>query len=228
MESDKGSGDLSATEDVRTQVLSPDLVAGDVLNSGPPLRVQESGVSHPIGNGLLTDRGSVEVIGDGLCERSLASGDRDRALKGGNVSVFHKERGYTNRFVSVNQPVCVTQNKNACKVVDMALVKKKQQPKTAKRREAVPGVDGKTLGQRVAEAMAYESGRRRTEYRQADLLADVNHLAGAREENPVMTQQMLSAIMVGKVSRSSLTPLIAAACHVNAVWLGDGAAKMLD
>lgn len=99
-------------------------------------------------------------------------------------------------------------------------------PKTKSKRQARPGRDGRTLGDRLALAMAYEAGRRHGEYRQADLVADVNALAKASIDDPILTQQMLSAVMLNKVTRSTLTPLLAAACHVNPLWLSDGVGEM--
>jgi len=104
---------------------------------------------------------------------------------------------------------------------------KPQKPR-AQERQAKPGPDGKTLGQRLREAMAYESGRRGREYLAVDLLADINQLAHKSKDDPLITQQMLSAILTGKVSQTSKTPFLAAACHVNALWLGEGVGRMLD
>jgi hypothetical protein len=227
MDSRKKSRDFAATKNIGPEVLSTDFVASDVLDSRPPLGVEKNLVGHPVGNGLLADGGSIKEVGDGFSERDLAAGNSDGPLKSGNVRSIHDHRGYTNRFVKVNNPVCVTDDKKACMVFGMALIKKKQEVKVGKQRKAIPGNDGKTLGQRLSEAMAYESGRRRAEYKQTDLLKDVNRLAGSPDDKPAMTQQMLSAITVGKVSRSSLTPLMATACHVNPLWLGDGVGKMI-
>src|SRR5690348_14449687 len=95
-------------------------------------------------------------------------------------------------------------------------------PRSSKR-VAVPGADGKTLGQRVAEAMAYESGRRGIVYTQKDLIDDVNRLVRTQDETaPLLSQAMASAIMLSKVTRSNFTPDIARACHVDAVWLARG------
>lgn len=228
----KNSGTLAASKNIGTQMLAPDLIASDMLNSRPPLGVEQDFVGHPIRDGLLADCGAAQEVGDALSKGKLIPGDLNSSLKSGNVRLIHSARGYTNRFVSVNNPVCVTSNKEACTVLKMTIAKRKQsvrpEPAPKKRREAIPGPDGKTLGQRVTEAMAYESGRRRFEYRQVDLVEDVNRLGNIPEDQQGKTQQLLSAIMTGKVSRSWLTPFIAGACHVNPLWLGNGAGKMLD
>jgi hypothetical protein len=91
---------------------------------------------------------------------------------------------------------------------------------------AKPGVDGQTLGQRVAIAMGVATGRRGSEYTEADLLSDVNRMAGATLDNPLLSQQTLNAIRGNKVSRSAFSHLIARACGVNADWLAFGIGKM--
>lgn len=232
----KKSRAFAAPENIRPQILTPDFFAGDVFDSWPPLGVEQDFVRDPIGNGLLADGGAVQEIGDALCKGGLIPGNFDCTLKSGdmgsNVRFIHDRREYTNQFVKVNNPVCVTHYKEPCIVLKMPATKRKQAVKTAaqpkKRRKAIPGPDGKTLGQRVAEAMAHESGRRHAEYRQVDLVSDVNKLANIPEDQQGKTQQSISAIQVGTVSRSWLTPFIAKACHVDALWLANGAGKMLD
>lgn len=212
-------------EHIRAKLRPGDLFPGDVLDGRPVLGVDLGFSPEPIADELLAGR-TIQETPDPTGEGGLAPGNADSLLQGGNVRFIHEHRGYTNAFVFVNNPVCVTDNKDACIVPFMPALKRKQQLKEkAPPRKAKPGQDGKTLGQRLSEAMAYESGRRGSEYRPVDLLDDVNNLAGTPKDQPALSQQMLSAILRGTVSRSSLTPLMAAACHVNPLWLGSGIGK---
>lgn len=206
-------------------MLSCHLIASGMLDGRPPLRIEKNLALQPVGNGLLADSWPVEKGADSPSKFGLASGDINGPPEGGNVAWLHERREYTNRFVNV-KPVCVTENNLACTVLQMPVAKRKPQPKV--RRVAIPGVDGKTLGQRVAEAMAYEAGRRGIEYRQVDLLEDVNRLYGSPPDDPEIDQQLLSAILRNQVSKSSITPMIARACHVNSIWLARGIGKKTE
>lgn len=225
-----GTSCLSGAEEVGTQLLSSDLALGHVLDGGPPLGAKQDLSLHPNGNGLLLDLGfRTKELSNGPGQSSLASsGNGDRAFKGDNVTFLHGREGYTNRFVSVNKPVCVTADKEVCIVLDMAIAKKKPQPTKASERVAVPGPDGRTLGQRLEMAMAHRGGQLGTEYTATDLIRDANRIAGASDESPVISQQMVSAIIRGKVTRSNFTPYLAEACGVRSAWLAQGAGKMVN
>jgi hypothetical protein len=221
---------------VGTEIASSDGVVSGELDSRPPFGVEQNAVVQPVGNVLLADLATTELP-HSLRQGGLgASSDLDRSLEGLNVLLLHRHPKYTNRLVNTT-PFVLHEHKEACTVLPMS---SKNLTKTAARREkkvarpgaaprkALAGQDGQTLGQRLKQAMAHETGRRHVAYRQVDLLEDVNKLAGRTAENPVMTQQMLSAIMRNTVSRSTLTSLLAAACHVNPLWLSDGIGQMTD
>jgi hypothetical protein len=223
-----GSGSLAAAENIGPQISASHLSVGDRLDTDPELRIEESRVVEPVRDGLLADCRAIHRAREAFGEGSLgAATDSDGALKGGDVRFLHERRYSTNRFVSVNNPVCVTLNKEPCIVLQMPATKRKTAPATARsnRRVALPGQDGKTLGQRVHEAMAYESGRRGYEYRQSDLVDDVRRLSGA--DGSATLQQSISAITRNTVSKSTLTPFIASACHVDGIWLASGLGSMI-
>lgn len=215
-------------EHVRPKVHTGDGLASGELNGSPPVGVDQHLVVQPVRDELLA-RGRAPELPQFVGEGALAtSSNVDSAPQRDNVRFLHGSEKYTNRFVKSTTRFVGQVNKEACNVLAMPVRKPQPAPASAKRRKAVPGADGKTLGQRVNEAMAHEAGRRGREYRQSDVLSDVNHLAGRWSDNPLVTQQMLSAIMLGTVSRSSVTAFIAAACHVNPLWLGQGVGKMIE
>ena len=100
-------------------------------------------------------------------------------------------------------------------------------PKPKKERKAYPGVDGKTFGDRIREAMIYRGGQLRCEYRPTDLLREVNALANRNPDNPILSQQLLSALMKSG-NESGLTALIARVCGVDPVWLTLGIGNMVQ
>lgn len=223
------------TKNIRTQLLASHLPSSGPLDSGPILCIKENPAFEPIGNVLLADlfqaKGAQLRCQGGMSTASNADG----FLQSDNVRFIHRHPKYTNRFVHVNQPVCVTANKEVCSVLSMvgkektAALRRPLKPGSVKtpKRVAKQGPDGKTLGQRVLEAMAYKSGRIGQEYRQVDLLRDANFHAGAGMNDPVISQQMLSAIIVGGASQSSMTVYLAQACGVNPVWMSRGVGKMI-
>lgn len=102
--------------------------------------------------------------------------------------------------------------------------KKAAAPATKKRPPPIAGIDGKTVPQRIREAMLYHAGATRVrEYKQADLVRDVNDLYG----HDILSQQTLSALMNGS-SYSQFIPLIAEACGVRSVWLAYGLDPMIE
>lgn len=226
---------MAARENIRTEVTSSDEVVRSGFDSRPPLSVNKNLLIQPVRDVLLAGLAATEGA-EPLGQLRLATGDLNCPTKGGNVSFLHEHAKYTNRIVSATTPFVRQDNKEVCTVLTMttgrsnALRKPVRQPQKARlpKRQARPGPDGLTLGQRLHMAIAHETGRRGREYRQVDLLEDVNRLAGRRKDEPLLTQQMLSAIMRGTVSRSSSTAFLAAACHVNPLWLGEGVGKMLD
>lgn len=228
--SDSGAVKLGPSENFRTEINASDQPTSDMLERGPILSREQHLAVDPIRDGLLADGRPIHELCDTVCQGSLATGDLDSPSKRSNVRFIHNHAGYTNGFVRVNQPVCVTQDKSACIVLPMrsTLPKPAHAPKKSAKRVAKPGPDGKTLGQRLAEAMAHESGRRGRVYTQKELMEDVNREAGVQDgDPPFLSQQNLSAIVRGTVSRSSFIPFIAKACHVSAPWLLRGTGSML-
>lgn len=223
-----GTSCLGSSEEVGTQLLASDPAVSYVLDRDTPLGIEVYAAGDPRGNGLLLDGGAIGELTNGLGESRLASSNLDGALKRDNVRFLHGREGYTNRFVSVNKPVCVTGDKEVCIVLDMAIAKKQLRPSKASERVAVPGPDGRTLGQRLEMAMAHRGGQLGTEYTATDLIRDANRIAGASDDSPVISQQMVSAIIRGKVTRSNFTPYLAEACGVRSAWLAQGAGKMVN
>jgi hypothetical protein len=148
------------------------------------------------------------------------------------VTFLHGPSKYTNPFVSATSLFVLQEHKEVCIVLDMASSKsaalrrpsKPLKPRKEKRK-ALPGPDGKRLGDRVLEAMTFKSGRMGAAYTAAQLLRDVNRLG--TPDAPILTQQMLSAIIRNTVTQTSKTPLIAMACGVNPVWMSNGIGKMI-
>jgi hypothetical protein len=226
------SGSVFTRENVGPKILARDLPASRKLDPRPPLGVEQHLVVDPIRDVLLA--GSSEpVLPHASGQGGLgASGDLDGPVEGGNVGFIHRHPKYTNAFVRVNNSVCVTAHKEACTVLDMATSRSKHvtqlrpHKEPSSKRVAKPGPDGQTLGQRVAVAMGFAAGRRGGEYTEADLLSDVNRMAGAPPDSPLLSQQALNAIRQNKVSRSAFSHLIAKACGVSPDWLAFGIGKM--
>lgn len=220
----------------------PEVTASDggirnALDDRPPFGVKQHPLSKPVADKLLAGfqlatgcgQGSTETISKGGL---ISAGNLDSSPQRGNVFSLHERRNNTNRFVFSTNPFVRQEHKGVCTVLDMAsrstaLRRPVAAPKPPrKKRKALPGPDGKTLGQRVSEAMAYKSGRIGQEYRAADLLRDVAKLSPPGDT--ILTQQMLSAILRNTVTQTSKTPFIAMACGINAVWLSHGVGKMTD
>lgn len=216
-------------EQVGPQFGTSQAVLGRSLDKGPPVGIQENPATQPIRDCLLGN-GGVPGFSEPPSKGRLATCGINSPLQSGNVRFIHSHARYTNGFVHVNNPVCVTLNKEACTVLQMGNLKSNPmpKPKASSRRVAKPGPDGQTLGQRLAQAMAYATGRRAgVEYTESELLRDVNRMAGGPNSS-LLSQQMLNAIRGNKVSRSSFTHLIAKACGVNADWLAFGIGKMTN
>jgi hypothetical protein len=140
----------------------------------------------------------------------------------------------------VNRQVCVTSDKKVCNVVDLSNYRNVAVPNTARKilpakqkspkreRKAIPGSDGKTLGERLQIAMAYKSGVTGRSFDPVDLLDEANKAAGASKEEPLVSQQMISEILRKRTTRSSLTPYLAKACGVSVLWLSNGRGPMLE
>lgn len=103
----------------------------------------------------------------------------------------------------------------------------KQKPQK-RERKALPGTDGKTLGERLQLAMAYRSGVIGRTFEPVDLLDAANRAAGSTKDEPLVSQQMISEILRNRTTRSSLTPYLAEACGVSVLWLSNGRGQMLE
>lgn len=219
-------------ENIGTEILSGD--AGSDFEGRPPFGIQQNLVLQPVRYVLLAGLRAAGVS-QPSGELGLAAGNIDSSFKSGNVRFIHQHPKYTNALVRSTTALVRQDHKEACTVLEIATSDRsmnrralKPQGKRSKERRAKVGRDGKTLGARLREAMAHEAGRRGAEYLPVDLLSDLNRLAGRSKDDPLITQQMLSAILTDKVTKTTITPYLAAACHVNPFWLGDGNGKMLD
>ena len=96
----------------------------------------------------------------------------------------------------------------------------------APRRARPVGPDGRTLGERVRIAMA-ESDPPMTE---AELLAECTRIVRAHttKAKPLVSQQLLNAIIRDTVTQSAYTPIIAEALRVRPVWLAFGIGPMRE
>lgn len=227
-------------EDVGPEVATGHGQINGLLDGRPPLGVDVSPLLQPIGDQLLAGGTLTAVGAHSLSEGGLsAAGHLDGLLQRDDVGlidsgyVLHAAGAYTNQFVSVNKLDCVTQHKRICNVVDLQTVRESRMmsrarnlevvrtPKPRKKRRAIPGVDGKTLGQRIKEAMDYRSGQLRREYLLVELAREVNELLNAPAGKPILSQQNLSAI-IRTSTDSYFTPFIARVCGVDSVWLAGG------
>lgn len=94
-------------------------------------------------------------------------------------------------------------------------------PKRTTRREARPvGVDGKTLGERLRVAM----DQHQPPMTESDVVAACDvYKTGSRN---LVSQQLVNQILKDKNSRSAITPLLAEALGVRAIWLQFGIGPM--
>ncbi len=226
---------LGSLKDIGPEMNGGDLPASDMSDRRPVPRIDQHSFAEPIGDVLLTELSATPGATRGLCREEitnalgqplLTTGDFDRSTKGDNVLLFrHDAARYTNRFVDVNKPVCMTDHKTACIVLPMSM-KQKKKPKPASIRVQLPGFDGKVLGQRIREAMAYHAGRVGGPYEQKDLVRDVmqRRRMHAKEEHNV--QSTISAAM-RITNECKYLGTIAAVCEVDYDWLASGAGDML-
>lgn len=242
-------------EQVGPQCLSIHDAFSGSLEGSPPFRADSNSVVQPIADKLLTGLAIASMGLQGVGESLLAAtGKSDGFLQRGDVGrvglfsergVVHDRRDYTSMFVRVNKPDCfpnkpdcVTPNKSVCNIVNLQVIRESRMPARArklevvapkvakKKRRARPGADGKTLGQRILEAMAYRAGKLDQPYKIVHLGQDVNELLGCPPDQPELSQQNLSAI-IRTSSDSYYTPFIARVCGVDPVWLAAGIGQMV-
>lgn len=230
---DSGTAKLAATKDFWTEISPSDFTLGNVRERRPVLGLDKDLLVEPIRDGLLADGRPVHELGEALGQGRLAARDVDGAPERSNVRFLHDAGEYTNRFVAVNNPVCVTDHKSACIVLPMRRSTKRKNVSVQRRnvkiansvRLARPGPDGKTLGQRIRIAMAHKSAVVGFEYTQAMLTRDVASRKKIPDDNGL--QQTISAAM--RTSNTcKYTPAIAAITGVSTEWLADGNGSMLE
>lgn len=219
---------------VRSEVAASNSGIGNLLDERPPIGVEQHSVLQPVADELLASgrpSGLTQTSSEG---GRVSTRNLDRAPQSNNVTFLHEHAKYTNRFVSATTPFVRQDHKGVCTVLDMTTArhaKPIRRPTRApkprrEKRVALPGPDGRKLGDRVLEAMAYKTGRLGETYRPADLLRDVARISPPGET--ILSQQMLSAILRNTVTKTSKTPLIAQACGVNAIWMAHGIGKMIE
>lgn len=224
-------GRRGGAEDIGAQTKASDLLIGDVLESRPPLRVEQGLVFEPIGHGLLGDSRAIQVAAQSVGKSGLTAGNVDSALERGNVRFIHGGISYTSMLVKVNKRTRVTEHKVPCKVIQMparqqklaATVSKPNRKKSGKRVRQTPlavGPDGKTANQRLNSVMNRES------IPQADLVRRCNQAAGraADAEPPVVSQAVLSNFQrnLDDLANSSYVTIIAETIGVRGMWLQYG------
>lgn len=236
-------------EDVRPEVLAGHPTTGGLLHRTPILGGQQVAAAQPVRDMLLAD-GPAHELSQASSQLGLAAGDAHGPSQGTNVRQIgsgrrraHADGDYTNAVVPVNERDCVTAEKPRTKVTDIMSAPRRKLVSTpgsaasdvakakahgSNKRVAKPGPDGKTLGQRVTEALAYAAGWKGEKYTQSELLADINRLVeSADDDKPYITQQGISAVMRGLVSTSRYTPYIAQLCKVEFRWLDRGLGEMI-
>lgn len=214
------SRDLSAIKDVRTQILPSNLVPGNCFNSRPPFGVEQDLVGQPVGNGLLANGRSIEVVTDAFGEGRLASGNRDRAFESGNVVSLHAP-SVTRILVGVNKEDCFSEDKEACIVLNMTTPRQRErqakQPKAPSRPRPEVGPDGLTMPQRLERLMT-DRGVGQTDL--ARMCSQFFASYYPAMDGAVQQQHIFN--LLHKQSDSWVSPLIAHVFDVNALWLQFG------
>lgn len=224
----RNSGSLTRAEHIRPKIVSSDLVSGDVFDSRPVDRFEESAFVQPVRNELLADgsrlSGTAEELGHASCERGLAAADIDSAPKRSNVVSFHKYAQYKRACMVVNKSARMTAYKAPCTVVPMRAARPKPAPAKRARKEEAEfdrGVDGRTANARFREA--FETWRAAEAKTQMDLVRACNRIAGRPEkpEKDYVSQQIIDQIVGDDfdAAKSQFLDVLAEALDVRAVWL---------
>lgn len=226
------SGRTAAVKDIGTKLRTSHLALGRMFQSRPVLGGDEGFACEPFRDGLLADRRTTHEVGNPVGEFALASGDLDGGLKGRDVArlgvlrFLHEHPRYTTGVVRVNNSSGVPSGVAVCTVTSMVarLRKKPMERADTTQEEAKRGPDNMTLGERMQLCMDAKSRRLGREYKQKDLLLEVNELLGrdANSEDAVITQQGLSLILNNKRSESNATPAFAVVLECEALWLQYG------
>ena len=94
---------------------------------------------------------------------------------------------------------------------------------TATRVARAVGPDGRTLGQRLRQAMRHHS----PPVSESELIASCAEWKDG-DGRPLVSQQLVNQILQDRNSRSAITPLLAEALGVRATWLQFGIGPMTD
>lgn len=211
---------------IRSKLSAGDLAGGNVTEGRPVLGLNKGLLTEPFRDGLLTDRGSLEELGQARSERGLATGNLDRPLERDNVRFIHKHPKYTTRVVRVNNLRRSAVHNPGCIVVPMPLPKRRPPTTTpaGPRVKAIPrDAHGYTLGDRMEAARRAKGMSQGHEYTQKDLLADASRIAGrGPHDKPIMTQQALSKIFKKKSFETAHVAALAVALGVPPLWLAYG------
>lgn len=219
------------------QVPSGHGTVGRQLNGDPPLGGDVALPLQPVPNQCLTgipvNAVGAHLVGEGF----LPPGNLDSPPERSNVRLFHRPEAYTTTVVKRNTPGCMTADNTGCNVTDIVDLRERRITRLAKpsrktgqssqretRGPAIPGPDGKTLGQRLSEAMSYHEGVIGRKYTPQDLFRDVNRLLNAPPDSPAISQQSISKILVSdsSVTNSANSVYFARVLGVDAVWLSGG------
>lgn len=215
------SGRPAGAEDIGTEMRTSNAVIGDVLDSRPPLGVEQRFAIEPVGNGLLADGRTSQELADAVGESRLAAGDIDSAPQGGNVRFLHSRRHYTSFLVGVNKDSCLTTNKEPCTVLQMPAQPKekpnRKPPKKRAARQPIVGPDGRTFAQRLRGLMT-ERDVGQTEV--AKMCSDL-YRTFVRDAEDVVQQQHIFNVLGGQDSAWCM-PLLAAVFDVRELWLQIG------
>lgn len=222
---------MALPENIGAQTHAGDLAISDVLESRPPLGVEQGLVFEPVGNGLLGNGRAIQEAAQPVSKGRLTAGNVDRAPERSNVRFIHGGIGYTSVLVKVNKPTCVTNNKAPCKVIQMPArqqklavpVGKPNKRNVGKRARLTPlavGPDGRTANQRLVGVMDREK------ITQADLVRRCNRVVGRAPdaEPPAVLQQVLSNFKrdLDDLASSKYVTIIAEATGVRGMWLQCG------
>lgn len=202
------------------------------LDGPPPLGGDVALALQPIPDkclaGIPVNAVGPHLVGEGLLPARDLNGLSERS----NVRLFHRPAGYTTTVVKRNTHGCMTPNNTGCNVSEVVDLRERRISQVGKasrragqsRPAAIPGPDGKTLGQRLSEAMSYHEGVIGRKYTPQDLFRDVNRLLNAPADSPAVSQQSISKILIpdSTVTNSANSVYFARVLGVDAVWLSAG------
>lgn len=233
------SGSTATTgEYIGSQPHAPNAAAGHVLECRPPERLQQRAVLQPVRDGLLADalastvRGGIasEVLAESGGKSRLAVADlnglRERGYVVGNVVSLHGARERTtSALVVVNKNAGATVNKRPCTLSGMSLPKKKPAEKPQRIRKAQRGADGRTVGERLAEAMRSHDPPYDSETGQTRLAEECQRIwaSGWGKKSTVkIKQQNINELLHNKQHSSRYISVLAYVLNVRCLWLQFG------